>query len=241
MNNTFGEVINRCVSKYCNAPSSALGKCRNIDEDRRYTLTLGPVVDFYSKTCIGVNNHVNTDIACTLWSPTGNCADQLGPNIIRSANHDHSIHLAGPTTSLAFSSSSLVHTTNMKPWYTLLRSTITILLSIATSHMSNHWPAFSIARWSEFARRNSGLHECGNRPLPLVWCARRSNGESSVAEISTSLVVISLSCHGLLVLIQVGPWAKQILLESNTKLYRTFQHFIDRFPPQDVLDRLLWF
>lgn len=77
----------------------------------------------------------------------------------------------------------LVHTTNMKPWYTLLRSTITIFLSIATSHMSNHWPAFSIARWFEFARRNSGLHECGNRPPPLVWCARRYNGESSVAEI----------------------------------------------------------
>ena len=63
MNNTFGEVINRCVSEYCNAPSSALGKCKNMDEARRYTLTLGPVVGFYYKTCIGVNNHVNTDIA----------------------------------------------------------------------------------------------------------------------------------------------------------------------------------
>ena len=66
LHNTFGQVISRCVSKYCNAPpppSPALGKCRNMDEDRRYTRTLGPVVDFYSKTCIGVNNHVNTDIA----------------------------------------------------------------------------------------------------------------------------------------------------------------------------------
>lgn len=35
----------------------------------------------------------------------------------------------------------LVHTTNMNSWYTLFCSTITIFLSIATFHMSNHWPA----------------------------------------------------------------------------------------------------
>lgn len=72
---TFGGVIRGCVSEYCNAPSSALGKSRNnMDEDRHYTLTLRPVVDFYSKICIGVNNHVNTDIAgpgvCILWPTT---------------------------------------------------------------------------------------------------------------------------------------------------------------------------
>ena len=39
---------------------------------------------------------------------------------------------------------------------------------------------------------NGGLRECGNWLLHLVWCARRYNGESSVAAISTSLVVISI-------------------------------------------------
>lgn len=126
MNNTFDEVISRCVSEYRNGPSSALGKCRNrMDEERHYTLTLRAVQYFYSKACVGVNNHVNTDIAgpatrelikirlfilghictgpgvCTLWSS----AKQLSSNIPFSANHDHSTHFAGLSTSLVLSSS----------------------------------------------------------------------------------------------------------------------------------------
>lgn len=34
-----------------------------MDEDRHYALTLWAVVDFYSKACIDINNHVNAGIA----------------------------------------------------------------------------------------------------------------------------------------------------------------------------------
>ena len=64
-----------------------------------------------------------------------------------------------------------VHTTKTKPWYTLLCTTITISLSVATFHMSNHWPATPDGL--SLSEANCGLHGCGNSPPPLVWFTQR--------------------------------------------------------------------
>ena len=88
----------------------------------------------------------------------------------------------------------------------------------------------SNARLSEFARRQWWL------VVAWMWQSTSTSGlvrttikwrEFSSSDINVPggylSIMLRVAC--------VGPWAKQILLENNSKWYRTFQHFLDRFPP----------
>lgn len=64
-NNTFGDVLQRCISSYCDSPSSDLGGCghRPRSLGRPYQLLSQPILSFQAAECNGINQHANTDIA----------------------------------------------------------------------------------------------------------------------------------------------------------------------------------
>ena len=63
-NNTFCDVIQRCISSYCDSPSSDLGGCGNgpISWDP-YSIELKSSLSFHAAECSDINKNANTDIA----------------------------------------------------------------------------------------------------------------------------------------------------------------------------------
>ena len=86
----------------------------------------------------------------------------------------------------------------MASWYTLLCSTVAIILSIAAFHMSSRWTPLpdELASLQEYG----GFHECGHHLPPLIWCGYSQR--HSVVGV-TPFGAISLSLYGLLFLTQV--------------------------------------
>lgn len=64
-NNTFGDVIHRCVSSYCDSASPDLGGCgsRSGLWGGSYDLSIQPSISFFTTECSDINQHPNTDIA----------------------------------------------------------------------------------------------------------------------------------------------------------------------------------
>ena len=125
----------------------------------------------------------------------------------------------------------LVHKADMKSWYIIFCSTLTVILSIVTFHMSSHWKVMP-ANLS-VTQDNGGLYECGRHPPPLVWCGHPviDNSEYlwTIGIFVTSILLFCyLFCHVLLAMLQVGPWARRNLRDSNYEWCWTVYSCINR-------------
>ena len=126
----------------------------------------------------------------------------------------------------------LVHKTDMKSWYILFCSTLTVILSIVTFHLSSHWKV--IPANLSLPQENS-LYECGHHPPPLIWCGNltlEDRGNSFIIGFFATCIILFcyLFCHKLIVLLQVGSWSRQNPRDSNYQWCRTVYCYIDGLP-----------
>ena len=112
----------------------------------------------------------------------------------------------------------LVHKADMKSWYILFCSTLTVILSMITFHMSDHWKVLPTDL--SLPQGNGDLYECGHHPPPLIWCGNWEYNDSENPFIKGVFVIsiplfCSLFCHALLELLQFGPWTRLNLRDSD--------------------------
>ena len=134
-----------------------------------------------------------------------------------------------------------LHKTDMKSWYILFCSTLTVILSIITFHISIYWTV--IPANLSLPQDGGGLYECGHHPPPLVWCAYWVNDNSGVPFVIGSFVTsislfFYLFCQTLLVQLKVGPWARQNLRDSKHEWRRAVYYCINGFLPTSGWIRL---
>lgn len=123
----------------------------------------------------------------------------------------------------------LVQKTNIKSFYTLLCSSITVFLSIVTFHMASHWSPTpdKVALLED----NDALSKCGYHPPPLIWCGPSTYFLQDMLVFGLFVATVSLFCftfcHALLELLQVGSLARRHLRDANSNWLQNVYHCIN--------------
>ena len=104
----------------------------------------------------------------------------------------------------------LIYEANMRSWYMLFCSSLTVSLSIVTFCLSSLWEP-KTSHVPSPANYDTDLEECGYNSPPLVWCGNLRRLSSRSSDIIFWMNIPAICVFALLILLHVGPWVKGIL------------------------------